>query len=107
MIDRGGTCAGSQTMNKLDNDSVRSALSSLDGWTRQDDTITKRFRFGRYADAIDFVNRVASLAEKQNHHPDLLVKYGEVVVSYTTHDAHGITRADLDAARSVQSLVEL
>lgn len=92
-------------MQRLDDEAIRNQLSLLEGWTLKDGTIAKTFRFPAYKAAIAFVNGVAAIAEERNHHPDLLVKYGSVEVSYTSHDAGGLTMADFESARAVDALL--
>ncbi len=91
-------------MNRLTDEAIRRGLASVTGWTMGDQCIHKSFRFASYSAVIAFVNKVAHIAQEMNHHPDLLVRYGEVGVTYTSHDAGGLTQADFDAARAVDAL---
>ena len=76
----------------------------LPGWTRIDDRIEKTFRFADYEQTIAFVDAVARIAHREDHHPDLAVHYGRCVVSLTTHDAGGVTRNDVVCAAKVERL---
>ena len=78
-------------------------LTSLSGWRRDGKQIRKEYSFGSYMDGIAFVNRVAKLAEEQDHHPDLLVGYRRVTVTLSSHDAGGITARDLRMAEAIDS----
>ena len=78
-------------------------MSTLPGWTRDGDTITKEFTFDAFMDAIGFVDRIATRAEAANHHPDLEIHYDSVVVSLTTHDAGGVTQKDFDLAGEIDA----
>jgi 4a-hydroxytetrahydrobiopterin dehydratase len=70
-------------------------------WPEVDGALERTFEFGSFADAIAFVNRVAELAEAENHHPDIAVSYRRVTLRWTTHSAGGITDRDRElAARS-------
>lgn len=81
---------------------VATALSELDGWEREGQTITKRYRFKGFKSALAFVNRVAELVNKANHHPDIHVEhYKHVRIVLTTHKVKGISQADLDLARQM------
>jgi 4a-hydroxytetrahydrobiopterin dehydratase len=60
-------------------------------WKVVNDKLCKRFKFDSYSDVLDFVNRVGEIAEKQNHHPDMIVKYNEVIVTMFDHEANKIS----------------
>ena len=91
----------------LDEAPLTAALASLDGWDRQDGTITKRFRFKGFKSAIAFVNRVADVVNKANHHPDIHIEhYKHVRIVLTTHKSKGVSRADIDVARAIDSVEE-
>ena len=70
-------------------------------WKRQANKLTKDFAFPSFRDSIVFVNRIASVADHLNHHPDIDVRYSTVTVTVTTHDAGGITSKDLDLAEQI------
>lgn len=91
----------------LDEAPLAAALESLGGWERQDGTITKRFRFKGFKSAIAFVNRVADVVNKANHHPDIHIEhYKHVRIVLTTHKSKGVSRADIDVAREIDSVEE-
>jgi 4a-hydroxytetrahydrobiopterin dehydratase len=91
-------------MERLSSEAAGKELRTLAGWAMEGSTISKRFDFPSYSQIIDFVNHVAEIASRKDHHPDMLVKYGSVEVTFTTHDAGGLTMADFDAARAVDAL---
>ncbi|WP_169068156.1 4a-hydroxytetrahydrobiopterin dehydratase [Candidatus Accumulibacter phosphatis] len=66
--------------------------------------LQKEFTFASYAATLLFVNTVAALAERENHHPDLEVGYGRVKVSYSTHDVGGLSRNDFTCAAKIEAL---
>jgi len=68
------------------------------GWILRDNALTTRYVFDSFADAIAFVTRLAFEAEAHDHHPDLVVSYRRVTVSWTTHSAGGVTEKDFDGA---------
>lgn len=81
---------------------VAEALASLEGWEREGGAITKRFRFKGFKGAIAFVNRVADLVNRANHHPDIHIEhYKHVRIVLTTHKVKGLSRADLDLAGEI------
>jgi 4a-hydroxytetrahydrobiopterin dehydratase len=73
-------------------------------WTETPEALEREFRFDSYRAGIDFVNRVADLAERENHHPDLEVGYKRVTVRWSTHSAGGVTDRDLALAAETDTL---
>ena len=72
-------------------------------WPEVDGALERTFEFDSFAQAIAFVNRVAELADAENHHPDIGVSYKRVTLRWTTHSAGGITDRDRElAARSAE-----
>lgn len=80
---------------------VSRRLATLGGWELDRDAIRRVFRFPDFAAAMAFVNRVADLAEAENHHPDIAIHYGEVTLRLWTHDAGGLTKRDFDLAADI------
>lgn len=93
-------------MEPLTSDELKAELLHLTGWKLAGGNrhLYKRFDFQSYTSVIQFVNRIAAIAEEHNHHPEMTVTFGGVGVAFTTHDAGGLTKADFDAARAVDSL---
>jgi 4a-hydroxytetrahydrobiopterin dehydratase len=89
---------------KLSADELRSRLQTLAGWESADNRLTKTFAFANYYETMAFVNAIAYIAHRQDHHPDLSVHYNRVVVSYSTHDAGGVTLNDCICAAKVEAL---
>ena len=89
---------------------IIAGLSQLSGWTLHGDgtdvAIEKTFSFKNYLRTIAFVNAIAYIAEQQNHHPELLVRYGTCSVRFNTHDVQGITQSDFACAALVDALVQ-
>jgi 4a-hydroxytetrahydrobiopterin dehydratase len=76
-------------------------MSAPEGWSEVDGALRREFRFDDFADALAFVNRVGGLAEAENHHPDIELGWGRVVLRWRTHSADAITDRDREmAARS-------
>ena len=73
-------------------------------WNEADGGLERTFEFASFPDAIAFVNRLAELAEGENHHPDIAVSYRKVTVRWTTHSAGGITDRDRTLAAATDSL---
>ena len=86
---------------KLNNESISGWIAGRKGWKHVGATLTKRFRFPSFRDSIVFVNRVASLADDLDHHPDIDIRYTTVHLTLTTHSAKGLTQKDLEFAERV------
>lgn len=70
-------------------------------WIEVDGALQREFELPSFGEAIGFVNRVAELAEAEDHHPDISISYKRVTLRWTTHSAGGITERDRElAARS-------
>jgi 4a-hydroxytetrahydrobiopterin dehydratase len=67
-------------------------------WSEVDDKLEREFTFDDFVQAIAFVNRVAELAESENHHPDIEIHYKRVILRWWTHTAGGVTDLDRDLA---------
>ena len=87
--------------DELNDESIEGWLKGRKGWKRAEKVLTKNFDFQSFRDAIVFVNRVASLADDLDHHPDIDIRYTRVGLSLTTHSAGGITEKDLKLAERV------
>jgi 4a-hydroxytetrahydrobiopterin dehydratase len=73
----------------------------MSDWTETGGALERTFELASFTEAIAFVNRVAELAERENHHPDIAIAYKKVTLRWTTHSAGGITDRDRElAARS-------
>jgi 4a-hydroxytetrahydrobiopterin dehydratase len=94
-------------MGKLDEASVAKAVAELKGWTRDGDAIRRQYTLASFADAIAFVTRLAFDAEAADHHPDILINYKRVTLTYTTHSEGGLTRKDFDGARKADQLAKV
>lgn len=70
----------------------------METWDEVDGALERTFELPSFAEAIAFVDRVAELAERENHHPDIAVSYRKVTLRWVTHAAGGITDRDRDLA---------
>ena len=89
-------------------DAERTALAqTLPGWSLVDgrDAIARAFQFRDFNEAWGFMNRVALLAESQNHHPDWSNVWNRVRIELSTHDAGGLTDNDVKLARAISALL--
>ncbi len=85
-------------MTQLEAESI---LRGLPGWSLTDGSIEKEFRFKTYLAGLDFAYAVGRIAEQQHHHPDILVKWRRVRLTFTTHVIKGLSMNDfIMAARA-------
>jgi 4a-hydroxytetrahydrobiopterin dehydratase len=91
---------------KLDSSLVDAWLKEHGGWEREGDALTRTFKTLDFADALAFAVRLGMLAEKRDHHPDILIGWGKARVLFTTHDAGGITQLDLDLAHAADGFAK-
>ena len=68
------------------------------GWEEVVGALQRTFELPSFLEAIAFVNRVAELAEQENHHPDVTISYKKVTLRWTTHSEGGITERDRELA---------
>ena len=83
---------------------IQRELGTLQGWTRRAQTLTKTFEFPTFPSAIKFVNQLADVGERLNHHPDIDIRYTRVTCHLSTHSAGGITRRDFALASAIDAL---
>lgn len=91
---------------RLDESEIKSSLDSIGGWSLDDGKLFREFVFPRFIEAFGFMASVATVAEKQDHHPEWFNVYNKVRIHLTTHEAGGITDNDFDLARSINEIYQ-
>jgi 4a-hydroxytetrahydrobiopterin dehydratase len=86
---------------------VRPMLKGLQGWEAEGKGIAKTFKFANYYETMAFVNAAAWVSHREDHHPDMLVKWGECRVFYWTHAIGGLSENDFICAAKLDALFEL
>ena len=92
----------------LDMAAAKQISQAIDpAWNISDDAayIEREFKFSNYAKTISFVNAVAWIAEAEDHHPDLVVKYGSCRVKYSTHSSGGLSENDFICAKKIDNMI--
>jgi len=84
---------------------ITAMLGRLEGWEYAAGRISRTFRFKGWGQTMAFVNAVAWVAHRENHHPDLEVSYNACRVSYTTHAIGGLSENDFICAAKVDALL--
>ena len=92
-------------MPALEESEIQRLLRELDGWELSGQEIAKAFRFHDYYETMAFVNAIAWLAHRENHHPDLEVSYRQCRVRYSTHAIGGLSENDFICAAKADLLV--
>ncbi|MBB5062225.1 4a-hydroxytetrahydrobiopterin dehydratase [Granulicella mallensis] len=88
-------------MQKLNEQELRDAVAALPQWKLEEGKLVRDWKFADFIAAMEFVDRVAVLAEAAGHHPDIDIRYNRVRLALVTHDAGGITAKDADMAASL------
>jgi 4a-hydroxytetrahydrobiopterin dehydratase len=91
-------------MQRLTEQQIQQALSTLPDWALKDDELVQERTFKDFVAAMAFVNDVAQLAEAAGHHPDIDIRYNRVRLALVTHDAGGITQNDASLAQRINNL---
>jgi 4a-hydroxytetrahydrobiopterin dehydratase len=90
-------------MARLTDQDAQARLATLSGWEIRDGRLRKRYTHDSFASALVFVNRVAALAEKADHHPDILIEYKHVTLTLVSHDSGGLTARDFALAAQIDA----
>ncbi len=92
-------------MEHLSIKEIHDRLEELKGWELIGNEMTKEFHFKDFKEAMEFVQKIGEEAEREQHHPDIFIRYTRVTITLTTHDAGGLTYKDFKLARIVEQLV--
>ena len=90
----------------LNTQDIKAWLKKLPEWEQEKKSIERTFEFDDFTQAIDFVNSVAEIAEDEEHHPDIDVRYTKVRIALSTHTEGGITDLDFEVAEKIDTLVD-
>ena len=88
----------------LNEDQILNQLKQLGDWSRDGREIRRLIEFADFVHAMGFVNSVARLAEKHNHHPDIDIRWNKVRLALSTHSAGGLTELDFKLAKAIEEL---
>jgi 4a-hydroxytetrahydrobiopterin dehydratase len=85
---------------------VRKYITDLDnGWELKEGKIVKSFLFSSFIDAIEFVNKVAKVSEKLNHHPIITITWKAVRLSLKSFDVDAVTKRDINLVKEIEKIV--
>lgn len=92
-------------MNKLSDNEILKLLKNIPFWKRFGDKIERDFVFANFSECINFVNKIAKLAEENDHHPDISIfNYRNVKVMLTTHSLGGLSIKDFNLAEQIEKV---
>ncbi len=89
----------------LSNEAIQDLLSKTPGWALRGKTIERGFQLKDFRQAMAFVNKVAEIAEQQDHHPDILISYNKVTLTLSTHTIRGLSRKDFKLAAKINLMI--
>jgi 4a-hydroxytetrahydrobiopterin dehydratase len=84
---------------------LENEIKKLENWKKGDKKLEKTFKFKDFVEAFSFITKIALIAEKMNHHPDIKITYSSVDIELTTHDINGISSNDVTLARKIDELL--
>jgi len=89
---------------RLKQGQIEAELAKVKRWKLRGKSISRLFVFDDFKQGIRFVNRIAPVAERMNHHPDIDIRYNKVKLTLTTHDEGGLTRKDFKLAARIDRI---
>ena len=89
----------------LSGQQLQDAVRELPEWALEDGKLVRYWKFPGFAQAIEFVDGIAQLAEREGHHPDIDIRYDRVKLALISHDAGGVTQRDAQMARRISAAV--
>jgi len=94
-------------MIKLNSAQINSNLSNCSGWSYENESISKQFKFKDFIEALSFVNAVGLESEKMDHHPNILMfAWNNVKITISTHSAGGVTEKDFELAKKIEERIK-
>ena len=84
-------------------DEIKKSISTY-GWDFLDNKLSKTFDFNFYLDGVEFINKIAPIAERLNHHPDINIGYCKIEVTIHSHDLGGVTTKCINLATAIEAL---
>lgn len=94
-----------EKMVALNQAEIKDYLSQLKNWEfLETNKITKEFKFNDFVKAIEFVNKIAVIAEEEGHHPDIAIYYNKVEITLWTHFVNGLSENDFIMAAKIEQI---
>ena len=83
---------------------IAEQLTKIDGWRHRGNAIEKVFECKNFDGSIAFVNRIAAIANGLDHHPDIQISWGEVILTLSSHDVGALTERDFTLAAAIDAM---
>ncbi len=90
----------------IEKEEIEQFLKKIPEWDHEGKEIFRILEFDEFMEGIDFVNGVAEIAEESGHHPDIDIRWCTITLRLTTHDQGGLTEADFELAKRIDTLVD-
>jgi 4a-hydroxytetrahydrobiopterin dehydratase len=91
----------------LSSEALESGLAALHGdWRVQGGEVVRSVEFPAFMSAVDFINRIAPVAEELDHHPNLALAWRTVTIALSTHSVGGLSQLDLELARRTDAIID-
>ena len=84
---------------------IEEYLQHIQGWKVEDNRLTKQFNFNDFREAMGFINKIAEVAESEQHHPDIFLHYSQVNIELWTHAINGLSENDFIVAAKIDALL--
>jgi len=94
-----------QKLSVISGDEVNERMRRVPQWSLHGKSIFREYNFKDFKQAMNFTNRVAQMAEAQDHHPDIYISYSKVKLELSTHKAGGLTHMDFDLAEKINQIM--
>jgi 4a-hydroxytetrahydrobiopterin dehydratase len=94
-------------MERLTENEIYFNLTTLKGWSFNDNRIVKDFSFKNFTAAFAAMVKIGAVAEELNHHPDWYNSYNKLNVKLTSHDVGGVTMNDFELASRIEEIIEM
>ena len=91
-------------MAALSKNEIQEKLRELPGWSHMGKSLHKKYTLKSFMPVINLVNKIAAVAEKEQHHPDITINYNILSIALSTHSEGGVTQKDFDLARQIDRL---
>jgi 4a-hydroxytetrahydrobiopterin dehydratase len=83
---------------------INPRLKAVLHWRKRAQVISRTYKFAGFLEALDFVKHIAKVAQKNNHHPDIDIRFNQVKLAFTTHDEGGLTPKDFSLAEQCDEI---
>lgn len=100
------SCVGHDQIRALSLQEITEYLTLINNWEfLETGKIVKEFEFDDFVGSIDFINNIAKIAEEEQHHPDIEIKYSKVTITLSTHFVKGLSENDFIMAAKIDNIL--